>query len=348
MNRHTVLVTGASGFIGTNLTKMLLDMGCIVIAFDRREPRFYYPEYRNSYFTGTQNNAFDLLTVKGDIRDKELLHRIFRYKIDYVIHLAAVSTIQMGVKDYRETMSINVDGTEVLLRIIQECGGVKGFIYASSDKVYGRLQKDAYYEEDFLAPLESPYDRSKAEADRMVQHWSKEQGLHGIVLRFCNIYGRYDFQTTRIIPGTIHAVLENRRCVLRVYRDANGDIHNFKRDFLYVDDLCNAIWNIIEKLDMWNEENDKDAALWGEAFNLGTRHCYPMDEVIGNILKLTGSRLSPQIELSEKLAEIAEQSMDFTKANRIFGFSPETSLEKGLEETVSWWKRYHEDRNADK
>lgn len=340
MRQKVVLVTGASGFIGTNLTAELLGQGCAVIALDRAAPRCSFYEYRcvSEDFTGKEN--FDLLRIKGDICDSELLCKIFRtYRIDYVIHLAALSTIQMGAENEEETFRINLEGTKVLLETVKRYGGIKGFLYASSDKVYGRLQKAAYVETDELLPLASFYDQSKAQADRMVREWSVRYGVHGVVLRFCNIYGEYDLQNTRIIPGSIQACLESRPCILRIYRDGQGKVRNYQRDFLYVGDLCKSIWNIMEKLDWWNEEEGKKSAAWGEAFNLGNGQCYSMDEVIEKICGISGSKIPVKIENTGMLAEIPKQCMDCAKAHRYFGFAPKTSLEEGLQKTVAWWKR---------
>lgn len=338
MDRQLVLVTGAWGFIGTNMVKFLLDRGYAVIALDLKEPQYVCPGYR---YTDTGQDLgvdADIWIVKGDVRDVELLRKLFELTISYVIHLAAVSTIQMGAEDDARTMSINVGGTEALLNAVKECGKVKGFLYASTDKVYGKLQAKSYTEEDGLVPLESPYDISKAKADQLVRKWCADYGIHGIVLRFCNIYGKYDRQATRIIPATIKALLERRECVLRMYRDAEGKKRNFMREFLYVDDLCETMGNVIHRMELWNQEEESRNAKWGEAFNLGARRSYPMDEVIWKIQGIMGREETPRIEMAQALAEIPEQKMDYTKAKECFGFMPRTSLEEGLRETAAWWQ----------
>lgn len=340
MRRRCILVTGANGFIGTNLVKQLLSQGNQVIALDKAEPRYLYSDYRCSFEMCGQKD-FDLLMVYGDIRNYEMLwEKIFsRYEIDYLVHLAALSTIQMGTKDAEETMSVNVLGTETLLRLVKEYKKMKGFLYASTDKVYGKLQKAAYQESDLLNPINSPYDRSKAQADKMVSEWSVKCGIHGIVLRFCNVYGEYDVQTTRIIPGAINSLLTNGSCTLRVYRDKEGHIRNYKREFIYVGDLCEWIWNIIRVLDVWNQEADVTAAKWGEAFNLGVKQCCSMDEVLWRIEKLAGINNSLRIEESVMIPEIEEQCMDYSKTQKYFNYQPKISFENGLQKTIIWWKQ---------
>lgn len=339
MNKQTILITGSSGFIGTNLTQYLLRQGCRVIALDQKAPRGEYQEYRCTDDLDAEEDGYDFMNIKGDVRDALLLRKIFGHRIAYVIHLAAVSTLQLGVEDCGRTMSVNAEGTEILLRAAADYGRLKGFLYASTDKVYGILQGYAYVETDELLPLDSPYDCSKAKADRLVREWSKKYGIPGIVLRFCNIYGRYDLQTTRIVPRTIQAVLEGRDCILRMYKDSDGVLRNFKRDFLYIDDLCGTIWKVLEKLDVQGEQ----FRAWGEAFNLGAQRCYSIDEVIRTIQTLLGSGRPAKICLSEELPEIPEQRMNYAKAAETFGFAPKISLENGLRETVAWWRQRYED-----
>jgi len=340
MNRESVLVTGSSGFIGTNIVKFLLERGYAVIALDLHAPRCIFSQYRYTYAGEMLGKDADVWVVRGDVRNRELLGKVFGRTVDYVIHLAAISTIQMGAENTARTMSINVGGTEAVLKAVREQGNIKGLIYASTDKVYGRLKGEAYTEKDVLAPLDSPYDRSKAEADRMVREWCREYGIHGIVLRFCNIYGKYDLLDTRIIPGTIKAMLEGREGVLRMYRDAQGNMQNFMRDFLYVDDLCETIGQVMDRLELWNRPEYSRNAQWGEAFNLGVcRGCF-MDEVVQRISELTGRKEAPRIEIARAMTEIPKQKMDYTKAESCFGFSPGTSLKEGLEETVKWWREW--------
>ncbi|MCM1121154.1 MAG: GDP-mannose 4,6-dehydratase [Eubacterium sp.] len=335
MHKHTILITGSSGFIGTNLIMHLLKQDCAVIALDIQAPRHSHPGYRHTDHPDSKESDYDLMEIRGDVRDSLILQKIFRHPIDYVIHLAALSTLQLGAEDYSRTMSVNAGGTEALLRAAADYGKLKGFLYASTDKVYGILHGQAYRETDPLSPIDSPYDSSKARADQMVREWFVKYDVPSIVFRFCNIYGPYDLQTTRIIPGTIRAILEGKNCILRKYRDSNGNIHNFQRDFLYIDDLCQTLWHVIEQLDLQGPQ----FPAWGDAFNLGAHRCYAMDEIIQSIQTLLGDSRPAKITFSESLAEIPAQRMDYSKAANIFGFVPKTTLEDGLGKTAAWWQQ---------
>ena len=336
MRSPLVFVTGSSGFVGTNFVQYLLEHGCTVISLDLCPPRWTGKGYRCTTSLAAKEMDYDWLDVRGDVRDGELLTPIFRHPVEYVIHLAARSTIQMGAEDCAQTMSVNAEGTETLLRAAADCATLKGFLYASTDKVYGLLREQAYTETDALSPLDSPYDRSKAVAEQFVRAWSQKGKIPGIIFRFCNLYGPYDLQTTRIVPRNILAVLENRPCTLRMYRDSDNIVRDFRREFLYIGDLCETVWKIIETLE--NQETRFSA--WGEAFNLGSQNCYPVSEVIQTIQSLLGVSGSPEIEKLDGLVEIPEQRMNSSKAAEIFGFSPKTSLEDGLTATIRWWQQY--------
>ena len=143
MSSPFVLVTGSSGFVGTNLVQYLLDRGCTVISLDQCPPKWTGEGYRCAASLTAKEPDYDWLNLRGDVRDEELLKSIFCHPVEYVIHLAARSTIQMGAEDCAQTMSVNVGGTESLLRTAAGCATLKGFLYASTDKVYGLLRERA-------------------------------------------------------------------------------------------------------------------------------------------------------------------------------------------------------------
>lgn len=340
MRGDIILITGASGFVGTNLVQYLLKCGYAVISLDLRPPRWAGGGYHRAASPAAEEGEYDWLDLRGDVRDEALLKTVFRRPVAYAIHLAARSTIQMGAEDEKQTMSVNVEGTECLLRAAAGCPTLKGFFYASTDKVYGLLPGRAYTETDALAPLDSPYDRSKAAAEQLVRSWAQEGKIPGVILRFCNLYGPYDLQNTRVIPRNIQAILQNRPCTLRVYRDADGGVRDFQRDFLYVGDLCEAVWKLLQAI----ERREQPFPMTGEAFNLGAPNGYPISQVIHTIQKLLCAGGAPVIEEAEGLVEIPEQRMDSSKAAAAFGYAPRTPLEGGLTATIQWWLQYLDGR----
>ena len=155
------LITGGSGFIGSNLTLALRNAGHRVITIDLHSPKLVQPHFY----------------VPGDITTPGLLEAVLRsHEIQVVIHLAAVSTIQAGMADGEKAIQTNLGGTRALLQALDATGHQAILIHASTDKVYGPLIGGTQYTEDTpLAPLsDSPYDWSEAQADKLVMDWLRK------------------------------------------------------------------------------------------------------------------------------------------------------------------------------
>lgn len=324
------LITGGSGFIGSNLTLALRNAGHRVISVDLQAPRFVQPD----------------VYIPGDITTKGLLESVLRsHQIQIVIHLAAVATIQDGASDREKTIRTNLGGTDALLEALDATGNQAMLIHASTDKVYGLLEAGHQYTEDMpLSPLSgSPYDWSKAAADTLVMDWLSASPEHkGIILRFCNIYGPFDLHTSRVVPRSISAMCAGGVGTIHYYTDHAGATQPFRRDLLYVDDLCRVFLTILNRM-----ESGTHLDLLGNAFNLGTGECVSMETVVCSIASMLSPALPPERRISRYNDEIPVQSMDFSKAQRMLGFTPSVSLTKGLEETVLWWQHYLSSQEAE-
>lgn len=345
----TVFVLGASGFIGQNLTKTLLNKGFGLISIlppQEQHPVTFLNPNKGEYEileTYPQENiiqAGKIKFIKGDITSIAFLIDLFQKfkathtKIDYIVNLAGCSTIQKAKEDSSMAWKVNCEGVKNLATVandyLQELG-IKGFIHASTDKVYGNGSKTTYHETDELKPLPYPYDESKAEADKWLRSFVKTTGFPAVLLRFCNVYGPGDFHKNRLIPGNIYKIHHlGQQPLLKVWKDAQNQTQSFCRDLIYIDDLMSAITLLMDKM-----ENNSHEVI-GEAFNLGTSHCYEINNVMNLLLKLLNSSTKPLIETIES-GEIPQQTMNFEKAQRFFGFEPKVSLEEGLAKTVDWY-----------
>ena len=313
-----ILITGSSGFIGSNLTQALHDGKYRVFGVDLRPPRFYPPD--------------EFMPL--DIRDQKRMEQILRdIKPDCILHLAAVSTIQKGVSDPDSTWDVNVNGTHAVLNAVEASGLKPNIVYVSTDKVYGPMPGNTgkYTEDMPIQPLRnSPYDSSKAEADRLAQSFFPR--LPVTILRLCNIYGPYDANLERIVPANVHAMLAGRPGRLNRYRDKTGLIHNFYRDMLYVGDSCTAFSLLLKAL-----ETDV-GRFSGQVFNIGAPECLSMEQVLSEIQRVIGCDLPSEISLVEADIELNSQSMDSEKARKYLGFSPATGFAAGIQKTVGWWR----------
>lgn len=319
MKNKKILITGSSGFIGTNLTQKLREQDHDVIGIDLVEPRFFPP---NKFF-------------QMDIRNQEEVKKIILEVLpDFVIHLAAVSTIQQGAFDENYTWQVNLTGTNALLSAIAESKCMPLIIHVSTDKVYGALGEEERYQETMeLQPLkDSPYDESKAEADKLAQFFSSRLPI--VIVRLCNIYGPYDLHMERVIPGNISKMLMGQNGILNCY-EVNGIQKNFYREMLFIEDLCIGFSKLMSAFDKNRE------AFRGEVFNLGAQSCYSMEEILCEIQKTVCSDTGITRRMVENTHELQRQSLDDSKADVWFGYTPDTKLSDGIAQTVEWWREFH-------
>ena len=218
-----VLVTGGSGFIGTNLCKFLHDSGHEVISFD-------------AHHLGAQ--AWECVT--GDIRDE-----LNFQGVDWVVHLAAQISVQRSVENPDETLSVNVDGTSSVISA-SELAGVKKIIFASSAAVYGDCEEIPVKEESPLMP-QSPYAVSKIVGEELI----KRSKIPSCSLRFFNVYGEgqsIEGGYAAVIPAFKRAISENKPC--SVFGDGSQ-----VRDFIHVSDLVRIISTTLEIDNLPSEMN---------------------------------------------------------------------------------------------
>lgn len=313
-----VLITGNSGFLGSNFTRSFKACGWDVTGLDLRSPVFSMPD------------SF----VLGDVRDSALISKALRtFKPDIILHLAAFSTVQQGLKAPSETWSVNYDGTKNILQSVKELLPDSFFVYASTDKVYGELTQAGGYTEDMaLSPLKtSPYDCSKAAADKLVISYNRT-----FVLRFCNIYGPFDESKSRVVPAGIRSVLCGKPPVLKRYIADDGSVKDFYRDMLFAGDLADTVRSFFTLV--------MSGASFGRhsVFNLGTSAPVNVKNIVEKISKALDFSKPPEEQIIYGSDEIHLQSMNCSRAKKYLGFSPATSLEDGIRETVKWWKEYRE------
>ncbi|MDO8734225.1 MAG: GDP-mannose 4,6-dehydratase, partial [Elusimicrobiota bacterium] len=193
-----VLITGNEGFLGSNLTKMLISTDAKIVGLDievkRKKTIFTKDDYKKT------------ITVKGTIADYNLVKKIiFKHKIDVVFHLAAEALVGKCLKNPLLTFSSNIEGTWKILEVCRNSNTVKSIVIASSDKAYGSHKKLPYTEDASLHG-DHPYDVSKSCADLLAQSYYHTYQLPVAVTRCGNLFGGGDLNFNRIIPGTVRAV----------------------------------------------------------------------------------------------------------------------------------------------
>ena len=309
----TILVTGGCGFIGSNFIRYLLETTSDVeiVNFDALT------------YAGNLSNLADFADhpryrfIRGDITDRDAVRAAMALKIEAVINFAAESHVDRSIMNSEPFVRTNVLGTQVLLDAAREVG-VPRFVQVSTDEVYGSLgESGAFVEETPLAP-NSPYAASKAGADMLVRSYGHTFGMPVLITRCSNNYGPYQFPE-KVLPLFITNLIADQS--VPVY----GDGLNV-RDWLHVRDHCSAI-----------------AAIWrkgkiGEVYNIGGRCEKTNLELTHTLLDLLGKPRSLIRFVPDRPGHDRRYAMDSTKIEKELGWQPEVPFERGLGETIAWYR----------
>jgi CDP-glucose 4,6-dehydratase len=308
------LVTGATGLVGGWVVKRLRELQADVVCLVRD----WAPESQ----LVRSGQIEHVRVVRGDVRDQALVERALgEYEIDTVLHLAAQTIVPIAQRNPISTFESNIGGTWTILEACRRSPHVRQIVTASSDKAYGDHQGRPY---DEATPLQGrhPYDVSKSCADLIAQTYAAVFDVPVAITRCGNFYGGGDLNWNRLVPGTIRSALRGQPPVIR----SDG---RPLRDYFYVEDGAAAYLLLAERLHERPE-------LRGEAFNFSNETPVTVLEMVERILRVTGSRLTPEIR-NEASHEIARQSLSAKKARHILGWEPSFSLEEGLRRTVGWY-----------
>lgn len=326
MYKRNILITGGAGFIGSHVVRTFVEN---------------YSDYRvinldKLTYAGNLENLKDIEInsnysfVKGDIEDFEFVVEVFQtYNIDSVIHLAAESHVDRSIIDPLSFVKTNILGTVNLLNAAlaswKEKMEGKLFYHISTDEVYGSLGDEGFFQETTPYDPQSPYSASKAGSDHFVRAYSNTYGLPVIVSNCSNNYGPYQFPE-KLIPLMIHNIRNSKP--LPVY----GKGENI-RDWLYVIDHAMAIDKIFH------------SGMTGETFNIGGINEWKNIDLVRTLCRIMDGKLGRDQGESEKLITFVTDrpghdlryAIDASKIQRILGWEPSVTFEKGLEITVDWY-----------
>jgi CDP-glucose 4,6-dehydratase len=312
-----VLVTGATGLVGSWLVRRLLGAGADVVCLVRD----WVPQ--SELVRGGLVGRVKV--VRGDVRDQALLERALgEHEAATVFHLAAQTIVGIANRNPVSTFESNIQGTWALLEACRRSPAVRQVVVASSDKAYGGPAELPY---DEAAPLrgEHPYDVSKSCSDLIARAYAVSYALPVAVTRCGNFFGGGDLNWNRIVPGTIRSALRGQRPVIR----SDGQ---YVRDYFYVEDGAAAYMRLAEAL-------AADPALRGEAFNFSNEARVTVLDLARRVLDLLGSDLECDVR-GEATNEIRRQYLSAAKARRVLNWSPLFTLDEGLRRTVAWYRDF--------
>ncbi len=329
---QNVLVTGGCGFIGSNFIHYLLNQPDFEGQIINLDKLTYAGNPENLKDIEEQYGNQRYIFIKGDICDFELVKGIFQtYDIDTVVHFAAESHVDRSILGPTPFIQTNINGTFSLLEVARYAwleGKKEGclFYHISTDEVYGSLGKTGLFTEDTPYRPNSPYSASKAASDHLVRAYFKTYGLPVIISNCTNNYGPYQFPE-KLIPLTILNALEGKP--IPVY----GKGENI-RDWIYVEDHCEAIWCLLKR------------GKTGEQYNIGGTNemrnidvvrliCNLLDEMLGPLS--FGPRENLITFVKDRPGHDFRYAMDITKIKTTIGWMPKTNLKEGLKKTITWY-----------
>lgn len=328
-----VLVTGGAGFIGSNFVQYILDHQKDDILLVNLDLLTYAGNLENlKAVEGDSRYRF----VKGDIRDKELVEKLFtEYKFDTVVHFAAESHVDRSIVEPEIFLTTNIVGTQTLLDAAKRHwklapedkysrdykSGVR-YLQVSTDEVYGALGKTGLFTETTSLSPNSPYSASKAGADMVVRAYHETYGLPVNITRCSNNYGPYQFPE-KLIPLMIHNAQQDKP--LPVYGDG------FQiRDWLHVKDHCAAIATVLEKGQI------------GEVYNIGGSNEKANIEIVKLILKELGKPESLISYVKDRPGHDRRYAIDNTKITTRLGWSPAYTFGEGIRGTIRWYLEHQD------
>ena len=317
-----VLITGGLGFIGSNLVKYLLSKKSvkkivIVDNFSKSSTNYLDSITKYKLFTSAKsykNSSSKVEVIKSDINNKNFAFKVTE-NVDYVIHLAAESGVDISISKPYESFQTNVLGAYNYIEA-SRLNDVKRFIFASSGAVFGNT-KPPLIESNNREPI-SPYGSSKLTIETFCETYANVFGLNTTILRFSNAYGSYALHKQSIVSKFINNILANKPIVV----NGNGSI---TRDYIHVSDICNAIYKSIK---------DKSGA---KTYHVGTGKETSIKQLIKIFkTKCSNHDISVKYE-SNRVGDMKKNYTSIVKINKHLNWVPKISLEKGLSLTFKWF-----------
>ena len=316
------LITGAAGFIGFHLSKLLLERGEKVVGFDNIND-YYDVSLKKARLDIL--NGFDKFTfIKGDLADAEAVNGLFdEYRPEIVVNLAAQAGVRYSIENPRAYIDSNVVG---FFNILEACrhNPVRHLLYASSSSVYGNQEKTPFSTTDDVSRPISLYAATKKTNELMAFTYSHLYGIPTTGLRFFTVYGPFGR------PDMAYFSFTNKIMKGETIKIFNGG--DMLRDFTYVDDIVKGIDNMLPC-----PPQGADPA---KVYNIGNNKPEKLMHFIEVLEKAIGREARKEF-LPMQAGDVYQTYADVDDLIRDFGFKPETSIEEGLGKFAAWYKEFY-------
>ena len=335
MNRKTILVTGAAGFIGYHLCEALLKLGHFVIGLDNindyydtnlkysRLEQLGIDRYKAEIFntiSSSSINGTQMQFVRTNLEDRESLPNIFNeFKFDIVCNLAAQAGVRYSIDNPEVYIESNING---FLNILECCRHfkVKRLVYASSSSVYGNSDQVPFNENANIDKPISLYAATKKSNELMAHTYSHLYEIETVGLRFFTVYGPWGRPDMAMFLFT-DAIINNRP--IKVFN--NGDL---SRDFTYIDDIINGVVKTII-------EDSKDLSLY-KLYNIGNNSPVNLTDFIKAIENSLGKK-AQKVMLPMQAGDVNQTWADVTNLQKDYNYKTSTTINKGIELFINWY-----------
>lgn len=310
------LVTGGAGFIGSNIVKKVLENNNFVRVVD-------------NFSTGRRENIEEFLNnpnfelIEGDLTDLGVAREAVK-DIDFVLHQAAIPSVQRSVEDPLKSNNANINGTLNML-VASKDAKVKRFVYAASSSAYGDNPELPKKENFPVMPI-SPYALTKYAGERYCQIFWRIYGLPTICLRYFNVFGpnqNPNSQYSAVIPKFIKALLKGEKPI--IYGTGEQS-----RDFTFIHNVVSA-----------NLLSVKAEKGFGEVFNVACGDQISLNQLLEKLKEILKSDVKAEYK-EARLGDVLHSRADISKAKEILDYLPKISISEGLIKTVDWYKKNEE------
>ncbi len=320
-----VLVTGAAGFIGSQVATRLLDAGVRVMGIDNLNT-YYDPALKTGRLDRlTGRNGFEF--AKIDIADKDA---VFALKprlegVTHIVHLAAQAGVRYSLIDPYAYVASNVMGQVVISELARSIATLEHFVYASSSSVYGSNKTLPFAVEDRVDQPDSLYAATKRCDELFARTYAHLWKLPSTGLRFFTVYGPWGRPDMAYFSFT-KAILEGKP--ITVFND--GEMW---RDFTYIDDIVAGVLGVLDK-------PPTDPALPNRVYNLGNNRCEKLTRFIEVLEDALGKKAIIEYAPMQP-GDVPATYADIDASRADFGYAPETSIEDGLPRFVAWYREFY-------
>ena len=327
-----IIITGGAGFIGSNLTKYLInntDSNVLVI------DKLTYAGNKLSLISLEKNDKYTF--VNADIVNKKSIKEIFKtFKPTHIMHLAAESHVDRSIDSYKEFVNTNIIGTITLLDCSKEYMESLNskekeafrFLHISTDEVYGSLGSKGFFTEKTNYDPSSPYSASKAASDHFVRVWNRTYSLPTVITNCSNNYGPYQ-HPEKLIPKIIINALHGKD--IPIYGEGNNI-----RDWLFVMDHVHALYNVLLNSDI------------GKTYNIGGNNEKTNVEVAHTICNIMNTKINQKPNkikdfkdlikfVSDRPGHDKRYAIDASLIKKELSWEPNETFESGIEQTINWY-----------